>query len=252
MAVNKVRVKVSGSIGKSVRVGGTSTTTATGGLTSAQVATQIATAIAAIPAAVGGVASVTAGSTSLTIAPTTGAVIADLSTAAKATLASALQTAGSAHLVVTGTAIDLAAADKTDIALAATAVQPGAIQNMESALWNSTSGAVNVLLTVPQDILIPYACTLREVDIITQGGTGSCTVTIQRGVASGGTITFPPTVDITNGYNAGVTSGTINQILAATLASQGWTTSFGQNDVLRLTLTANSVFTSVKIILRMY
>ncbi len=49
MAVNKVRVKVSGSIGKSVRLGGTSTTT-----TSAQVAQQIASAIAAIPAASGG------------------------------------------------------------------------------------------------------------------------------------------------------------------------------------------------------
>ena len=318
MAVNKVRVKVSGSIGKSVRVGGTSTTT-TGGLTSAQVAQQIASAVAAIPAASGGSGTVTsvgitagsaditvtgvspitgsgslaidlsagikatvasalqtAGSTHLVVTGTaidlaagdkstiasalqtagsthlvvTGTAI-DLAAADKSTIASALQTAGSTHLVVTGTAIDLAAADKADIALAATAVQPGAIQNMESALWNSTSGAVQTALTVAQDILIPFACTLKEVDVLTQGPVGSCTVTILRGAASAGAISFPPATDITNGHNVACAAASV-QILTATLASQGWTTSFGQNDVLRLTLTANTNFTSVKIILRMY
>ena len=289
MAVNKVRVKVSGSIGKSVRVGGTSTTT-TGGLTSAQVAQQITSAIAAIPAASGGSGTVTsvgitAGSADITVtgvSPITGsgslaidlsagikATVAsalqtagsthllvtgtaiDLAAADKSTIASALQTAGSTHLVVTGTAIDLAAADKADIALAATAVQPGAIQNMESALWNSTSGAVQTALTVAQDILIPFACTLQEVDVLTQGPVGSCTVTILRGAASAGAISFPPATDITNGHNVACAAASV-QILTATLTSQGWTTSFGQNDVLRLTLTANTSFTSVKVILRMY
>ena len=260
MAVNKVRVKVSGSIGKSVRVGGTSTTT-TGGLTSAQVAQQIASAVAAIPAASGGSGTVTsvgitAGSADITVtgvSPITGSgsLAIDLSAGIKATVASALQTAGSTHLVVTGTAIDLAAADKADIALAATAVQSGAIQNMESALWNSTSGAVQTALTVAQDILIPFACTLQEVDVLTQGPVGSCTVTILRGAATAGAISFPPATDITNGHNVACAAASA-QILTATLTSQGWTTIFGQNDVLRLTLTANTSFTSVKVILRMY
>ena len=259
MAVNKVRVKVSGSIGKSVRVGGTSTTT-TGGLTSAQVAQQIASAVAAIPAASGGSGTVTsvgitAGSADITVtgvSPITGSgsLAIDLSAGIKATVASALQTAGSTHLVVTGTAIDLAAADKADIALAATAVQPGAIQNMESALWNSTSGPVLLSLTVPQDILIPYNCTLREVDILTQGGTGNCTITILRAQSSAGAIAnLPPAVDITNGNSPQITGGTLYTNTTFT----GWTTTtLTQNDVLRLTLTANTAFTSVKIILRMY
>ncbi len=289
MAVNKVRVKVSGSIGKSVRLGGTSTTT-TGGLTSAQVAQQIASAVAAIPAASGGSGTVTsvgitAGSADITVtgvSPITGSgslaidlsagikstvasalqtagsthlvvtsTAIDLAAGDKSAIASALQTAGSTHLVVTGTAIDLSAADKADIALAATAVQPGAIQNMESALWNSTSGAVQTALTVAQDILIPFACTLKEVDVLTQGPVGSCTVTILRGAASGGAISFPPVTDITNGHNVACAAASV-QITTGTLTSQGWTTSFGQNDVLRLTLTANTSFTSVKVILRMY
>jgi len=195
----------------------------------------------------GGTSVQTAGSTHLVV---TGTAI-DLAAADKSTIASALQTAGSTHLVVTGTAIDLAAADKADIALAATAVQPGAIQNMESALWNSTSGAVQTALTVAQDILIPFACTLQEVDVLTQGPVGSCTVTILRGAASAGAISFPPATDITNGHNVACAAASV-QILTATLTSQGWTTSFGQNDVLRLTLTANTSFTSVKVILRMY
>jgi len=192
----------------------------------------------------------TAGSAYLVV---TGTAI-DMSATAKTDLglaATALQTAGSTYLVVTSTAIDLSAAAKTDLGLAVTAVQPGAIQNMESAGWNSSSGAVQVSLTVPQDILIPFACTLQEVDVLTQGPVGSCTVTILRGAASSGTFTFPPATDITNGNNV-VCAAASKQILSATLASQGWTTSFGQNDILRLTLTANTNFTSVKVILRMY
>ncbi len=122
---------------------------------------------------------------------------------------------------------------------------------MESAGWNSSSGAVQTALTVPQDILIPFACTLREVDVLTQG-TGSCTVTILRGAAVAGAITMPPTADITGGAN--VTCAALSKQIGAAYATTlaGWTTAFGQNDVLRLTLTANTGFTSVKVILRMY
>ncbi len=121
---------------------------------------------------------------------------------------------------------------------------------MESALWNSTSGPVLLSLTVPQDILIPFACTLREVDILTQGGTGNCTITILRAQSSSGAIAnLPPAVDITNGHSPQITGGTLYTNTTFT----GWTTTtLTQNDVLRLTLTANTAFTSVKIILRMY
>ncbi|MFI5117828.1 MAG: hypothetical protein ACHP8B_14150 [Terriglobales bacterium] len=169
--------------------------------------------------------------------------------------------AGSSDIVVTGAtpitssgawSIDLSTTVKADLALAATSIQPGGIQNMESALWNSTSGAVQTALTVAQDILIPFACTLQEVDVLTQGPVGSCTVTIKRGAATAGVISFPPTTDITGSANVvcAAASKQIGAAYATTLA--GWTTAFGQNDILRLTLTANTNFTSVKVILRMY
>ena len=162
---------------------------------------------------------------------------------------------GSTNLTIAGTSavptVNLSGTQVTNIGLGGTSIQPGNIQNMESALWNSTSGAVQTALTVAQDILIPFACTLQEVDVLTQGPVGSCTVTILRGAASAGAISFPPATDITNGHNVACAAASV-QILTATLASQGWTTSFGQNDVLRLTLTANTGFTSVKVILRMY
>ena len=122
---------------------------------------------------------------------------------------------------------------------------------VESAGWNSSSGAIQISLTVPQDILIPYNCTLREVDILTQGGSGSCTVTIRRSAAIAGAIgTQPPSVDITNGYSPQITTSATPY---TNTTFTGWTTTtFTQNDVLRLTLTANTNFTSVKIILRMY
>lgn len=127
------------------------------------------------------------------------------------------------------------------------AVQPGAIQNMESAGWNSSSGAVQLPLTVPQDILIPYNSTLREVYILTQGGTGSCTVTLWKANLSAH---FPPVIgdDITGGTPPAISSNTTY----ANTTLSGWTTNFSQNDVIRCTLSANSIFTSVKIILRMY
>ncbi len=172
------------------------------------------------------------------------------------TAAGGVTSIGSTTLTIAGTSavptVNLSGTQVTNIGLGGTSIQPGAIQNMESALWNSTSGAVQTALTVAQDILIPFACTLQEVDVLTQGPVGSCTVTILRGAASSGVISFPPATDITGGANVvcAAASKQIGAAYATTLA--GWTTSFGQNDVLRLTLTANTNFTSVKIILRMY
>jgi hypothetical protein len=116
---------------------------------------------------------------------------------------------------------------------------------VESAGWNSTSGAVQLSLTVPIDLLIPYTCTLKEVYILTQGGSGSCTVDIWKTPIG----SYPPTSanDITGGIPPAISSGTVYTNSTLT----GWTTSFSQNDCLRLTLAANSTFTSVKLVLRM-
>jgi hypothetical protein len=204
------------------------------------------------------------GSTTLTIAGTSsvptvnlsGTQVTDIGLGGTALQpGSAVTSITSSNLTVGGTAtvptINLSGTQVTDIGLGATALQPGGVQNMESAGWNSSSGAVQTALTVPQDILIPFACTLREVDVLTQG-TGSCTVTILRGAAVAGAITMPPTADITGGAN--VTCAALSKQIGAAYATTlaGWTTAFGQNDVLRLTLTANTGFTSVKVILRMY
>lgn len=235
---NKTRVQVRGTIGKSVKI-------PVAGVTQAQ----LAAAIAAIPASTS--------TTTASAAPSSGVTSVGLS-------------AASSDIVITGTTpitasgawtVDVSATVKTDLglaatsiqpgnadlALAATAIQPGGIQNMESAGWNSTSGAIQLSLVVAQDILIPYTATLREVDVLTQGA-GSCTVTLTK-CAIGG---FPGSLaDITNGHAQTFTSNA-TQVVAATLASQGWTTAFSQNDVVRITLTANIGFTSVKVILRMY
>lgn len=123
----------------------------------------------------------------------------------------------------------------------------GSIQNMESAGWNSSSGAVQISLTVAQDILIPYACTLQEVYILTQGGSGSCTVSMLHTAFAG----FPGSLTDMTGGTPPAISGSSAPYTNTTFS--GWTvTTFAQGDIIRLTLTANTNFTSVKIILRMY
>lgn len=128
-------------------------------------------------------------------------------------------------------------------------VRPYAIgipQNAESAGWNSSAGAVQLAFAVPQDLLIPYACTLREVVILTQGGSGSCTILLWK-CALGA---FPPTSgnDMTGGAPPVISSGSTYDNTALT----GWTKNLSANDVIRATLSAVANFTSIKIILRMY
>lgn len=114
----------------------------------------------------------------------------------------------------------------------------------QSAGWNSPTGAVLPSLSVAQDVLIPFACALKEVYILPQGGVGSCTVTVGK-CALGG---FPAFTDITGGVPPAIASSSTPY---ANSTLSGWTTALAQNDVIRLTLTANSNFTSIKIILRM-
>ncbi len=119
------------------------------------------------------------------------------------------------------------------------------VQEGLSAGWNSSTGAVQISLAVPQDIVVPYACTLQEVYILTQGGVGACTVDLWKANLSAH---FPPVSadDITGGVPPAITSSNLytNTVLS------GWTTALAQGDIIRATLAANSTFTSVKIVLR--
>jgi hypothetical protein len=130
---------------------------------------------------------------------------------------------------------------------AGTAGANGVSTAIQSAVWNSTGGAVPVASAVPQDIIVPYTCTLREVYILTQGGPGSCTVTLWK-VALG---SFPPTSagDMTGGTPPAIASSSSPY---ANTTLTGWTTSLTLNDVIRVTLSSNTNFTSIKICLRMY
>lgn len=130
-----------------------------------------------------------------------------------------------------------------EIATAAAIPAPGtASQFVLAAGWNSASGAIPIASTVPQDVEIPYGCTLQEILIQTQPGTaGSCTITL-------GTQAFPLTapVDITGGVPPAIAAATSYSNSTLT----GYTTVFAQKAMIRATLTANSVFTSVKIFMR--
>lgn len=119
--------------------------------------------------------------------------------------------------------------------------------SVESAGWNSTSGPVQTAMSVPQDVLIPSACTLLEVYILTQGGSGSCAVNLWKANLSNH---FPPTVtdDITGGTSPAIASSSTPY---ANSTLSGWTKSLALGDVIRCTLASNTGFTSVKIILRM-
>lgn len=183
-----------------------------------------------------------------------GTLTVDLSSTAYAALAlavTALQSISIATgtgltggpLTASGSTVALSSGSIASLALANTAVQPAALvyQFIESAGWNSSSGAVQLSLTVPQDIQIPYDCTLQNVRIQTQGGTGSCIVTLATS-----SFPFVSGTDITGGTSPAITSGTSYD--NSTLS--GWTTNFLQGAMIRATLTANTNFTSIKIMLR--
>ena len=264
---NKTRVQVRGTIGKSVKI-------PVAGVTQAQLAAAIAaipvstttTTAAAAPSS--GVTSVglSAASSDIVVVGTTpittsGAWTVDLSTAVKTILTDAILMADVENSITfSGGFLELvgdvsspgdsyyygtnASGVKSFYALPA-GYTPGTVQVMESAGFNSTSGAVQVSLTVPQDIIVPFNCTLREVDVVTQGGTGSCTINLWKAAS----LAAPNSGDdITGGTNVVIASGTgySNSTLSM------WITNLTQNDRILVTLAANTTFTSVKIILRMY
>lgn len=110
--------------------------------------------------------------------------------------------------------------------------------------WNSNSGPIVLSLVTVIDVIIPYACTLQEVDIITSGGSGSCVIDVWKAAS----LAAPTSAnDITGGIPPAISGGA--SYSNTTLS--GWTTSFAQNDRVRFTLASTSAFTSIIISLRL-
>lgn len=111
------------------------------------------------------------------------------------------------------------------------------------AAWVASSGAVTVP-TVDVPRVVPYNCTLKEVNIVTRGGPGSCTVDIWKAPIG----SYPPTVanSITGGTPPAISSA--NTYTNTTLT--GWTTAFSLDDVLMFHISASTTFTFVSIQLR--
>jgi len=118
-------------------------------------------------------------------------------------------------------------------------------QFSRGATWVASSGAV-VAPAQLVTVVIPYACTLQEVTIVTQGGPGSCTIDIWKTPFA----SYPPTSlnTIVGGTLPAIASG----ITYKNTTFSGWTsTTFAQDDVVAFYLATNTNFTMVSIQLRM-
>jgi hypothetical protein len=112
------------------------------------------------------------------------------------------------------------------------------------ASWANGASALTTT-TNAVAISIPYACTLKEVTILTQGGTGSCTINVWKAAYG----SYPPVIggDITGGTPPAISAG----IKYDNTTLTGWTTAFSAGDTILFTLASVSTFTFVTIILRM-
>lgn len=120
----------------------------------------------------------------------------------------------------------------------------GAITSfMRGAGWSSSSGPIPISSTTPIDVIIPYACILKAVYIVTQGAAGNCTVDVWKTPFPG-----PPTSgnDMTGGAPPAISSGTSYSNTVLT----GWVTACAQGDMIRFTLAASINFTTVEIQMR--
>lgn len=122
--------------------------------------------------------------------------------------------------------------------------------NNASALMQQRGGtwsSVIALTTPANDIPITIAedCTIQDVTILTEGGTGSCTIDIWRTPVGSGT--YPPTVANTIlNTRLPVTSG---KYYRDTALSEFNTTALAQGDSVIFHLATCSVFTSVTILM---
>lgn len=120
-----------------------------------------------------------------------------------------------------------------------------ATQITKGAQWQSNTLFQITFPTNDVDVIIPYNCTLQEVQVLTAGGAGSCAIALWKAAFA----SFPPTAanDITAGANVVLTG--VPTLDITNLA--GWITSFAAGDVLRLRLLSSSTFTRITIQLRL-
>lgn len=106
------------------------------------------------------------------------------------------------------------------------------------ATWGTASGAV---LTPATDVplYIPFASTINQVSILTQGGSGSCAIDIWKTPIG----SYPPTSgnSICAGNYVSISSATT--VVKTTLT--GWTTSVNAGDTLLVHLISTSTFTLI-------
>lgn len=116
----------------------------------------------------------------------------------------------------------------------------GNVPTVRGASWTGFNQAVQVPV---QDVAvpIPFDATIVKVIVLTQGGTGSCTVDIWNDAFA----SYPPDVGDTICASAKptITSGTKFQDTTLT----GWTTAVSAGDVLNFHLQGNSVFTGIAV-----
>lgn len=112
------------------------------------------------------------------------------------------------------------------------------------AYWTANTGAI-IIPVNSVERLMNASGTIKEVIVVTKGGTGSCTINIYKAAI---TSHYPPTSadDITGGANVVISGGVIHQDSTLT----GWTTTFNQDDVFLFTLQSSTVFQTVGIFLR--
>lgn len=135
------------------------------------------------------------------------------------------------------------ALDDAGFAASASSAAPVMTQVIGAA-WVSSGGAIVVPVNaVPRTV--SGAFTIKEVIILTVGGSGSCVVNVWKANLSAH---YPPVItdDITGGTSPAISGGVVYQ--NSTLA--GWTLALAQDDVLLFTLASSSVFTFVSIQIR--
>jgi hypothetical protein len=117
------------------------------------------------------------------------------------------------------------------------AIREGLIQ----VTWTNDLSAISVPInTVTR--FVPARCKLKRVTVLTEGGSGSCTIYVWRSNVANH---YPPISgdDLTGGNNVVISSGTTLDESGLS----GWETELLAGDVLLFTLDASSTFSSVQI-----
>lgn len=120
-------------------------------------------------------------------------------------------------------------------------VDVSSVAFQRGATFVNSSGLATPVNAVP--VIIPVACTIASVTVVTQGGTGSCVIDIWRDSYTN----YPPTVadSICSSNKPTISSGTKYQNSTLT----GWTTTLSAGDILFFNLDSVSGFTLVDITL---